>query len=63
MRFQYAKKLANRDEIKLKSTGEVGYVLGEPVLHPRKKNRPPWVEIPAQFSSTGYTQVDHTKVE
>jgi len=63
MRLRDAKKLHNRDEIRLKSTGEVGYVLGEPVLMPKQGDAKAHIDIPAQFPSLGFTHVVHDEVE
>lgn len=62
MRLRNAKRLHNRDEIRHKRTGEVGYVLGEPELVVREKQKP-FLYIPAQFPSLGFVVVTHDEVE
>ena len=62
MRYHYARRLHNRDEVTIKSTKEVGYVLGEPeeVVTPDGKKR---VIIPVQSPSQGFRRLLHDEVE
>lgn len=63
MRLRDAKRLHNRDEVRYKRTGEVGYVLGEPELVPARGKCKAFLRIPAQFPSLGFTTVTHDEVE
>lgn len=62
MRFRDAKKLHNRDEVKVRISGtrhfEYGYVLGEPYLSKDKKI----IFVPVQSPTDGFHTVTHKDV-
>jgi len=59
MRLRDAKKLQNRDQVRVRKEGgwEYGYVLGEPVLVNLKN-----LSIPVESPSGGFREVLHTDV-
>lgn len=59
MRLQQAKKLHNRDEVRVRATDgqwEQGYVLGEPKQVGKR------ILVPVQTHGDGWREVDHTDV-
>ena len=58
MTYRNATKLHNRDEITLKETGEVGYVLSASPGNGQLKQ----ITIEAVFPQTGHRQVGHRDV-
>lgn len=58
MQFRSAAKLHNSDEITLKATGEIGYVL----TARKSKTAPKTIEVEAVFSRSGYLQVTHRDI-
>lgn len=61
MRLLQALKLRNRDEVTLKKTGEVCFVLGEPQL--LDINGRKCLDIPIQSKERGFVYVLHTEVQ
>lgn len=63
MRLRDAKRLHNRDMVRLKRTKEVGYVLGEPELVPAYGKYKQFLRIPVQFPNLGCVTIAHDEIE